>query len=89
MDLGLAGAAAVVTGGSKGMGRATARCLAEDGARVCILARGQSALDEAVAMLEAAGSPRHSVSPSTSAGPTRSRRPFAPSGSGGASSTAS
>ena len=57
MDLGLAGAAAVVTGGSKGMGRATARCLAEDGARVCILARGQSALDEAVAMLEVAGSP--------------------------------
>src|SRR5689334_20207793 len=57
MELGLAGATAVVTGGSKGMGRATARCLAEDGARVCILARGQSALDEAVAMLEAAGSP--------------------------------
>src|ERR1043166_7932897 len=57
MDLGFAGATAVVTGGSKGMGRATARCLAEDGARVCILARGQSVLDEAVGMLEAAGSP--------------------------------
>jgi NAD(P)-dependent dehydrogenase (short-subunit alcohol dehydrogenase family) len=40
MDLGLAGAAAVVTGGSKGMGRATALCLAAEGARVCILARG-------------------------------------------------
>ena len=57
MDLGLAGAAAVVTGGSKGMGRSTALCLAEDGARVCILARGQPALDEAVAALRAAGSP--------------------------------
>lgn len=57
MDLGLAGAAAVVTGGSKGMGRATARCLAEEGARVCILARGQDALDAAVEGLKSAGSP--------------------------------
>ena len=57
MDLGLRGAAAVVSGGSKGMGRATARCLAEDGARVCILARGQQALDETVAALREAGSP--------------------------------
>jgi len=57
MDLGLEGAAAVVTGGSKGIGRAAALCLAEDGARVCIMARGQTALDEAVAMLESAGSP--------------------------------
>jgi 3-oxoacyl-[acyl-carrier protein] reductase len=57
MKLGLEGAAAVVTGGSKGMGRATALCLAEEGARVCIVARGQKALDEAVAALGAAGSP--------------------------------
>ncbi len=57
MKLGLEGAAAVVTGGSKGMGRATAMCLAEDGARVCILARGQKALDETVAALATAGSP--------------------------------
>jgi NAD(P)-dependent dehydrogenase (short-subunit alcohol dehydrogenase family) len=57
MKLGFEGAAAVVTGGSKGMGRATARCLAEDGARVCILARGQAALDETAAALAAAGSP--------------------------------
>ena len=57
MDLGLAGAAAVVTGGSKGMGRATALCLAADGARVCILARGRAALDETVAALTASGSP--------------------------------
>jgi 3-oxoacyl-[acyl-carrier protein] reductase len=57
MDLGLEGAAAVVTGGSKGIGRATALCLAADRARVCILARGHQALDETVVMLEAAGSP--------------------------------
>ena len=57
MDLGLAGAAAVVTGGSKGMGRATAVCLAAEGARVCILARGNDARDETVAALRKAGSP--------------------------------
>ena len=57
MDLGLAHAAAVVTGGSKGIGRATAMCLATDRARVCILARGQQALDQTVAALRAAGSP--------------------------------
>ena len=57
MDLGLSVATAVVTGGSKGIGRAAALCLAEDGARVCIMARGRTALDETVAMLEIAGSP--------------------------------
>src|SRR4051812_35812606 len=57
MDLGLRGAAAVVSGGSRGMGLAAARCLAADGARVAILARRQPALDEAVETLQAAGSP--------------------------------
>jgi NAD(P)-dependent dehydrogenase (short-subunit alcohol dehydrogenase family) len=57
MDLGLQGAAAVVTGGSKGMGRATAACLAADGARVCVVARGRAALDDTVVMLAKAGSP--------------------------------
>ena len=42
MDLGLAGAAAVVQGGTQGMGRAAAECLAADGARVAVLARTQS-----------------------------------------------
>ncbi|HEY7136366.1 MAG TPA: SDR family NAD(P)-dependent oxidoreductase, partial [Acidimicrobiia bacterium] len=39
MDLGLAGATAVVQGGTQGMGRAAAECFAEDGARVAVLAR--------------------------------------------------
>ncbi len=57
MDLGLNGAAAVVSGGSKGMGRAAAVCLAAEGARVAVLARGRAALDDAVAELQGAGSP--------------------------------
>ena len=57
MDLGLAGASAVVTGGSKGMGRSTAELLAAEGARVCVLARGPDAIDETVAACQAAGSP--------------------------------
>jgi 3-oxoacyl-[acyl-carrier protein] reductase len=56
MDLGLGGAAAAVVGGSKGMGRATAECLAAEGARVAVLARGRAALDETVEALRASGS---------------------------------
>lgn len=57
MDLGLAGAAAVVTGGSKGMGLAIAQTLAAEGARVAVMARGRAALDSAVESLFAAGAP--------------------------------
>jgi NAD(P)-dependent dehydrogenase (short-subunit alcohol dehydrogenase family) len=56
MDLGLDGAHAVVTGGSKGMGRAVAERLAAEGAEVAVLARGQEAIDETVAALHAIGS---------------------------------
>ena len=56
MDLGLDGATAVVTGGSKGMGRAVAERLAAEGARVAVVARGREALDETVAALHEVGS---------------------------------
>jgi NAD(P)-dependent dehydrogenase (short-subunit alcohol dehydrogenase family) len=57
MDLGLDGATAVVTGGTKGMGRAVAELLAAEGARVAVLARGRAAMDATVAALREAGSP--------------------------------
>ncbi|MBX7434585.1 SDR family oxidoreductase [Mycobacterium sp. Y57] len=57
MDLGLAGAAAVVTGGSKGMGLAIATTLATEGSRVAVMARNRAALDAATDTLLAAGAP--------------------------------
>ena len=57
MDLGLRDATAVVSGGSKGMGRAAAECLAAEGAKVAVLARTQAALDATVDAMRAAGSP--------------------------------
>jgi 3-oxoacyl-[acyl-carrier protein] reductase len=57
MDLGLANATAVVVGGGRGMGLAAARCLAEDGARVAIVARSGSDLNRAVEDLARRGSP--------------------------------
>ncbi len=53
MDLGLEGKRALVTGGSRGIGRATALGLSREGARVAIAARERGALDEAAAEIEA------------------------------------
>jgi len=45
----------VITGGSAGVGRATARLFAEGGARVGLLARGQDGLHGALEDVRAAG----------------------------------
>jgi 3-oxoacyl-[acyl-carrier protein] reductase len=55
MDLGLTGKNAIVTGGSKGIGRCAALGLAEEGANVGICARGQEALDTTAKEIEALG----------------------------------
>src|SRR5689334_4009688 len=47
MNLGLAGKACVVTGGSSGIGLATARLLGEEGASVLLVGRREEALREA------------------------------------------
>ncbi|HZR82551.1 MAG TPA: SDR family oxidoreductase [Candidatus Binatia bacterium] len=55
MDLGLAGATAVVQGGTQGMGRAAAECFAADGAKVGVLARTEADLERTVARLRELG----------------------------------
>jgi NAD(P)-dependent dehydrogenase (short-subunit alcohol dehydrogenase family) len=47
MELGLQGRTAVITGGSKGIGKAIAKGLAAEGANVVLLARGKELLDQA------------------------------------------
>src|SRR5712692_4937495 len=53
MDLELAGRAAIVTGGSRGIGKAVARGLAAERARVVVVARDARALTEAADELSA------------------------------------
>jgi NAD(P)-dependent dehydrogenase (short-subunit alcohol dehydrogenase family) len=55
MELGLQGRVALVTGGSKGIGRACAAGLAAEGCRVALCARGAEALERAAAELAAKG----------------------------------
>lgn len=47
MNLGLKGKVAIITGSSRGLGRATALALGREGARVAICARGKEALEAA------------------------------------------
>jgi len=58
MDLGLAGKLALVTGASKGIGRAVAEVLAEEGCNVTLVAREKTQLEATAAAIQA----RHNVS---------------------------
>jgi 3-oxoacyl-[acyl-carrier protein] reductase len=55
MDLGLQGKNAIVTGGTRGIGRAIAALLAAEGCNVAICARHKDAVDATVAALARAG----------------------------------
>jgi 3-oxoacyl-[acyl-carrier protein] reductase len=55
MDLGLKGCKALVAGASKGLGKACAKALADEGARVFICARNASEVERAAAEVKAAG----------------------------------
>lgn len=55
MDLGLKGARVVVTGASRGIGRATAQVFADEGADLAVCARTAEPLEQAAGELRAAG----------------------------------
>jgi 3-oxoacyl-[acyl-carrier protein] reductase len=55
MDLGLNGKTAMITGASRGLGRAMAMALAAEGVRLSLCARGADALNATAAELKAAG----------------------------------
>ena len=61
MDLQLAGKRALVTGGSRGIGRATAAALLAEGAAVVIAARDPGRLSRAAADLGGAGAQVHAI----------------------------
>jgi 3-oxoacyl-[acyl-carrier protein] reductase len=58
MDLGLRDRAAIITGASSGIGRATALLLAAEGAAVLLVGRDETRLQEAAAACREAGAPR-------------------------------
>jgi 3-oxoacyl-[acyl-carrier protein] reductase len=55
MDLGLDGKVALITGSSKGLGKAIAEELGQEGARISVCARGKQGLDQAVQDLRRRG----------------------------------
>ncbi len=61
MDLGLKDKTAVVTGGSRGIGRAIALQFADEGCHVAICARGENALNETAEEIRARGVKAHAL----------------------------
>ncbi len=61
MDLGLDGRVALVTGASKGIGKAIAAALAAEGCRVVLCARGREDLEAAEREITASGGEAHAV----------------------------
>ncbi len=55
MDFGIKGKVAFVSGGSKGMAREAALILADEGAKVAIVARSQGPIDETVGLIRQRG----------------------------------
>ena len=61
MDLRLADRVLIVTGGARGLGRASAEALVAEGARVVLSGRSQESLDDAVAALDDSAGRRAAV----------------------------
>jgi 3-oxoacyl-[acyl-carrier protein] reductase len=61
MELGLEGKVALVTGASKGIGKAIGAALAAEGCRVILSARGEEDLEAAVEEIRAAGGVAHAI----------------------------
>ena len=61
MDLGIEGRVALVTASSKGLGRASATALAEEGAKVVISARNEETLQKTASEIAGAGSEVHAI----------------------------
>ncbi len=61
MDLKLEGKRAIVTGGSRGIGRSCALALAREGASVCVVARDRARLDRVVEEIAGRGVAGHAV----------------------------
>jgi len=85
VDLGIAGRLAVITGASRGIGRAVAEALAAEGAVLVLSARGRDGLDAAVHELAAAGAEVVGVAGDVCAPSTTAAIVEAARGAGGAS----